>query len=108
MNFLSHLYALAAAHPLDTVWTSIGFVGQAIFGIRMLIQWLRSEQAGHSVVPVIFWYCSLVGGLISFAYALHLQAWPLLIGQGLPIPIYARNIYMIYRDRGRLRGQIGI
>jgi lipid-A-disaccharide synthase-like uncharacterized protein len=108
MNFLSHLYTLAAAHPLDTAWTSIGFLGQGVFGVRMLIQWLRSEQAGHSVVPVVFWYCSLFGGLISFAYALHLQAWPLLIGQGLPIPIYVRNIYMICRDRGRLRGQIGI
>jgi lipid-A-disaccharide synthase-like uncharacterized protein len=49
----------------------------------------------------MFWYCSLAGGLISFAYAAHIQAWPLLIGQGMPIPIYARNLYMIYRDRAR-------
>jgi lipid-A-disaccharide synthase-like uncharacterized protein len=107
MNFLSHLYTLAASHPLDTIWTGIGFLGQAVFGVRFLIQWLRSEQAGHSVVPVAFWYFSLIGGLISFAYAVHIQAWPLLIGQGMPIPIYARNLYMIYRDRGRLRGQVG-
>ena len=36
-----------------------------------------------------------------FLYAVHLQAWPLVLGQGLPLPIYARNIWMIYRDRGR-------
>jgi lipid-A-disaccharide synthase-like uncharacterized protein len=104
MTFLTHLYTLALAHPYDTVWTGFGFLGQAVFGVRMLIQWLRSEQEGHSVVPIAFWYCSLAGGLISFAYAVHIQAWPLLVGQGMPIPIYLRNIYMIYRDRTRVRG----
>jgi len=99
MGYLQHLYMLATQHPYDTVWTSIGFLGQAVFGVRFLIQWLRSEQTGHSVIPVAFWYCSLIGGLVSFSYALHLQAWPLLIGQAIPIPIYVRNLYMIYRDR---------
>jgi len=101
MSFLTHLYMLALQHPYDTVWTGIGFFGQAVFGVRFLIQWLRSEQVGHSVIPVAFWYCSLAGGLVSFAYAVHIQAWPLLIGQGMPIPIYGRNLYMIYRDRAR-------
>jgi lipid-A-disaccharide synthase-like uncharacterized protein len=101
MGFLWHLYTLALQSPFDTAWTGIGFLGQAVFGVRFLIQWLRSEQAGHSVIPIMFWYCSLAGGLISFAYAAHIQAWPLLIGQGMPIPIYARNLYMIYRDRAR-------
>jgi lipid-A-disaccharide synthase-like uncharacterized protein len=101
MGFLQHLYLLAFRNESDTVWIGIGFLGQAVFGIRFLIQWLRSEQAGHSVVPIAFWYCSLVGGLVSFTYAVHLQAWPLLIGQGMPIPIYVRNLYMIYRDRSR-------
>ncbi len=101
MSYLAHLYTLALQHPYDTVWTGIGFFGQAVFGVRMLIQWLRSEQEGHSVVPLAFWYCSLGGGLISFAYAVHIQAWPLLVGQGMPIPIYVRNLYMIYRDRAR-------
>ena len=101
MNFLSHLYTLAMSHPLDTIWTSIGFLGQAVFGVRFLIQWLRSEQAGHSVVPLAFWYVSVAGGLISLSYALHLQAWPLVLGQAMPIPIYLRNVYMIHRDRSR-------
>lgn len=104
MGFLQHLYLLASRNQTDTIWIGIGFLGQAVFGVRFLIQWLRSEQVGHSVVPLAFWYCSLVGGIVSFGYALHLQAWPLLIGQGMPIPIYVRNLYMIYRDRRRNRG----
>ena len=99
MTFLNHLYASALAHPYDVLWNLFGFGGQAIFGVRFLIQWLRSEKEGHSVIPLTFWYCSLVGGLISFLYAVHLQAWPLLISTGLPLPIYARNVWMIYRDR---------
>lgn len=101
MNFLAHLYLSALAHPYDTLWTVIGFGGQAVFSIRMLIQWLQSEKEGHSVVSITFWYCSLFGGLILFLYALHLEAWPLVLGQGFPLLIYARNIWMIRRDRGR-------
>jgi lipid-A-disaccharide synthase-like uncharacterized protein len=100
-GYLAHLYATAASHPYDVLWNAIGFGGQAIFGVRFLIQWFRSEQEGHSVIPISFWYCSLIGGLISFAYSLHLQAWPLLISTGMPLPIYARNVWMIYRDRWR-------
>ncbi len=101
MGFLTHLYANALQHPYDVLWNVIGFGGQAVFSIRMLIQWLRSEQEGHSVVPLGFWYCSLGGGLVLFIYALHLQAWPLVLGQGFPLPIYARNLWIIYRDRAR-------
>ena len=101
MNFLAHLYMNMMQHPSDVLWNSFGFVGGAIFGIRFLIQWLKSEQQGHSVIPVSFWYCSLIGGLASFTYAIHQEAWALVFGQGLPLPIYFRNIWMIYRDRFR-------
>jgi len=101
MSYLTHWYMLAVQNPTDTVWAGIGFVGQAVFGIRFLIQWLRSEQEGRSVIPIAFWYCSLVGGVTLFLYAVHLQAWPLVLGQGLPLPIYLRNLWMIYRDRAQ-------
>jgi lipid-A-disaccharide synthase-like uncharacterized protein len=97
MNYLTHLFL----SQNDALWGGIGFLGQAVFGVRFLIQWLRSEQAGHSVVPLVFWYVSIVGGLISFTYAVHLHAWPLVLGQALPLPIYVRNVYMILRDRRR-------
>ncbi len=97
MNYLTHLFTAQNG----AIWAAIGFLGQGVFGVRFLIQWLRSEQAGHSVVPIAFWYVSVAGGLISLSYALHLQAWPLVLGQAMPIPIYLRNVYMILRDRRR-------
>jgi lipid-A-disaccharide synthase-like uncharacterized protein len=99
MGFMAHWYATLMQHPYDTMWGLIGFLGQAVFGVRFLIQWIKSEQQGHSVIPIAFWYCSLLGGIISFVYAVHMQAWPLVMGQALPLPIYGRNIWMIYRDR---------
>jgi lipid-A-disaccharide synthase-like uncharacterized protein len=104
MGVLTHLYQTAMQNPFDVLWNVIGFGGQIVFGIRMLIQWLRSEQEGHSVIPIAFWYCSLVGGVASLSYAIHQQAWPLVLGQSLPLPIYVRNLWMIYRDRSR-RGE---
>jgi lipid-A-disaccharide synthase-like uncharacterized protein len=102
MNYLEHWYVMATGNP-DTMWISIGFLGQALFGVRFLIQWLSSEKEGHSVIPVAFWYFSLIGGAISLGYAVHLRAWPLILGQGTPLLIYARNLWMIYRDRDRDR-----
>jgi lipid-A-disaccharide synthase-like uncharacterized protein len=99
MGFMAHAYSTLMQHPYDMIWGMVGVVGQLIFGIRFLIQWLKSEQVGHSVVPIVFWYCSLLGGAISLVYTIHMQAWPLVLGQAMPIPIYARNIWMIYRDR---------
>ena len=101
MSFLTHLYANAMQNPYDVLWNVIGFGGQSVFVIRMLIQWLQSEKQGHSVVSITFRYCSLFGGLVLFSYAVHLQAWPLVLGQGFPLPIYARNIWMIHRDQAR-------
>lgn len=99
MHVVEHLYQQALANPSDLLWNSFGFIGAAIFGIRFLIQWISSEKEGHSVIPIAFWYCSLGGGLISFTYAVHQQAWPLVLQQAIPLPIYARNLYLIYRDR---------
>jgi lipid-A-disaccharide synthase-like uncharacterized protein len=98
MNFLAHWYLEATRNP-DLLWTGIGFLGQAVFGLRFLIQWLKSEQEGHSVIPIAFWYCSLGGALISLIYAVHIKAWPLILGQGAPLLIYVRNLWMVLRDR---------
>jgi lipid-A-disaccharide synthase-like uncharacterized protein len=98
MGYLAHWYFEATRNP-DTLWTTIGFLGTVLFGARFFIQWYASERQGHSVIPVAFWYFSIGGGAISLLYMLHLKAWPLILGQGAPLLIYVRNLWMIYRDR---------
>lgn len=81
------------------VWIAIGFAAQAMFSARFLIQWIASERAGRSVVPVAFWFFSIAGGSILFAYALYRQDPVFIAGQGAGLFIYARNLWLIFRER---------
>ena len=80
-----------------TLWTFIGLAGQGLFMMRFIMQWIASERAKQSIVPEIFWYFSLGGGVILFAYAIHQQDIVFMLGQGLGLFIYMRNIYFIRR-----------
>ncbi len=77
----------------------IGFLGQALFTARFLVQWIASERAGRSVVPVSFWFFSLGGGFILFAYALYRGDPVFIVGQGLGTFIYVRNLMLIAQER---------
>ncbi len=78
----------------------IGFFGQALFTARFLVQWIASERAARSVIPVAFWFFSLGGGLVLFGYALYRQDPVFIVGQGLGTFIYVRNLMLIARERG--------
>ena len=52
-------------------WIMVGFLGQALFSMRFLIQWIMSERARRSVMPTAFWYFSLGGGLVLLTYAIY-------------------------------------
>ncbi|MGC9953506.1 MAG: lipid-A-disaccharide synthase N-terminal domain-containing protein [Rhizomicrobium sp.] len=94
---------LLTALTLDHVWLTLGFLGQALFASRFIIQWFKSEIEGRSVVPLAFWYFSIAGGLISFIYAIHIGSAPFAVGQGSGLLVYARNLYLIFREKARER-----
>ena len=77
----------------------IGFGGQALFAARFIIQWLTSENAGRSVIPVAFWYFSISGGLVLLTYALWRQDPVIIAGQSFGVLIYARNLYFIHKEK---------
>ena len=56
---------------IETLWIVLGLLGQALFTLRFVVQWWRSERERRSVVPVAFWYLSLGGGLVLLLYAIH-------------------------------------
>lgn len=80
-------------------WELVGWVAQGIFASRFLIQWVLSEKARRSYVPIVFWYISLSGGLLMLLYAVNIQAWPIVIGQATGVLVYARNLYLIGQER---------
>ena len=62
-----------AAHALawftvDHLWLLVGLLGQGLFASRFIIQWFKSEMEGRSVIPVTFWYFSVIGGVVLLAY----------------------------------------
>jgi lipid-A-disaccharide synthase-like uncharacterized protein len=82
---------------LETIWLGIGFLGQGLFFGRWVVQWIASEKKSESQVPVSFWYMSLIGGLITLAYAIY-RADPVFIaGQGIGSVVYVRNLMLITR-----------
>lgn len=85
------------------VWIAIGFLGQALFSARFIIQWLSSEKAGKSVVPLSFWYFSIAGGAVLTAYAVYRKDPVFIFGQGLGLLIYVRNLMLIYRHQEQER-----
>lgn len=80
---------------------TVGIVGQVLFGSRFFVQWMASERLGRSVIPVAFWYLSLFGGALTLVYAIRIQEPVFIVPQVGGIIIYARNLYFVYRDRGR-------
>ncbi len=81
------------------LWLVVGFLGQACFSARFLVQWIASERRRQSVVPVYFWYFSVVGGVILLAYAIHRMDPVFILGQAAGLIVYARNLYLIGQQR---------
>jgi lipid-A-disaccharide synthase-like uncharacterized protein len=82
----------------ESVWLVIGFLGQAFFSARFLVQWIASERARRSIVPIAFWFLSLGGGATLLAYALYRRDPVFIVGQGAGLFIYMRNLVLIYRE----------
>lgn len=81
----------------ETMWLAIGFLGQGLFFGRWIIQWLASERSAASKVPVAFWYMSLIGGLITLAYAIYRHDPVFIAGQSIGSVVYLRNLMLIHR-----------
>ena len=86
-----------------TFWLVFGLAGQLLFGLRFLIQWIYSEHKRESTIPVVFWYFSLVGGLILLIYSLYKNDPVFIIGQTFGLFVYGRNLALIYQKRRKGR-----
>jgi len=85
-------------HP-ESLMIVVGFGGQFLFAMRFIIQWITSEGAKRSVIPVVFWYFSIGGGSVLLLYAIWRQDPVIIAGQGLGLFIYVRNLIFIHREK---------
>ncbi|MDY7108046.1 MAG: lipid-A-disaccharide synthase N-terminal domain-containing protein [Planctomycetota bacterium] len=89
--------------PLGITWVAVGLLGQVLFAGRMLVQWLVSERRGRSVIPVAFWWMSLLGASMLLIYFLWRKDVVGVLGQTTGWTIYMRNLWLIYRRSLRRR-----
>ncbi|AXM94486.1 lipid-A-disaccharide synthase N-terminal domain-containing protein [Pseudomonas plecoglossicida] len=81
----------------ETLWLIVGFAGQAVFTGRFVLQWLYSELKRRSVIPVGFWYLSMLGSALLLVYAIYRQDPVFIIGQSFGMLVYLRNLQLIAR-----------
>lgn len=79
------------------LWVVFGLAGQILFGSRFIVQWIASEKKKVSYIPVVFWYLSLSGGIITAIYAIHIRDTVFTIAQCAGLLVYIRNLVLIYR-----------
>ena len=85
--------------PFDQLWVAVGFLGQAVFSARFLIQWIVSERRRQSVIPISFWFLSLGGSMILLTYAIHRRDPVFIAGQAGGMLVYLRNLWLILREQ---------
>lgn len=96
-NWVFHLLNITSWPGL--LWVVVGFFGQALFFARMLVQWVASEREKKSVVPLGFWWLSLLGGAMLFGYFVWRRDIIGVLGQTTGVVVYARNLRLIYKVR---------
>ena len=85
-------------------WTGVGLavyglLAQAVFMSRMLVQWIASEKAGRSVIPIAFWWLSLSGALMLIIYGVLRQDIVIILAQLFGLVVYMRNLTLIAREK---------
>jgi len=80
-------------------WVFLGIAAQGLFTMRFLVQWIASERAGRSVIPLAFWLFSIAGGLLLLVYALYRKDAVFIAGQAFGVFVYLRNLYFVLHER---------
>jgi lipid-A-disaccharide synthase-like uncharacterized protein len=96
INALNHY--IMGMPSTELVWLTIGLAGQCLFMARFIVQWIHSERHQQSLIPVSFWYLSLLGGLIVLTYGLHKLDLVIILGQLPGTIVYSRNLVLIHRN----------
>lgn len=106
---LIQFYQDFGAYLYDVFWANLnslaifGILSQLLFGARFIVQWIASERAGRSVMPMAFWFFSIAGGVLTLVYGLVKREPVIIIGQSLSVVIYVRNVVLVLRERARTR-----
>lgn len=83
-------------------WVIFGFAAQFVFFLRFAVQWYVSEKKKESVIPIAFWYLSLVGTFMILIYSIYRKDIVFTTASVLNALIYIRNLALIYGKKKKL------
>ena len=83
---------------ISIAWLIVGLLGQLFFSARFIVQWIYSEIYKKSIIPLAFWFFSILGGVTLLAYAIHRKDPVFILGQSAGLLIYGRNLYFIKKQ----------
>ncbi len=93
-SFVEHFFRNAEV-PL---WLLIfGSLGQIIFTLRFVYQWIYSVRYKESLLPAGFWILSLAGSSVIVAYGIIRHDPVLILGQSVGFVAYSRNLVIGFR-----------
>ena len=84
--------------PLD-FWLIFGFMGQICFTMRFVVQWYVTEKKKESVIPISFWFYSIMGSAILLIYAIYRKDPVFILGQAFGFTVYIRNLHFINKKK---------
>lgn len=103
MDWLMRVLDVESGYEL--AWIGVGLAGQAMFMLRFIVQWIVSERARRSIIPVSFWYFSVAGAAILLLYATYRLDPVFILGQALGFIVYLRNIHLVRVEKRSRRGR---
>jgi lipid-A-disaccharide synthase-like uncharacterized protein len=83
----------------NSSWVAIGLAGQFFFTMRFVLQWIATEKKKKSVIPVSFWYFSILGSIILLCYSVYRQDPVFILGQAFGMTVYFRNLYFVRKEK---------
>jgi lipid-A-disaccharide synthase-like uncharacterized protein len=86
---------------MDRFWLYLGFVGQFFFSARFFVQWMATEKHKKSVIPVSFWFLSIIGSALLLAYAIQRKDPVFIVGQLFGFIVYFRNLQIIFKKENK-------
>ncbi len=80
------------------LWTFSSLIlVNGMFTARVLVQWIASEREGRCVIPATYWWISTIGAVSGVLYSLIRGEIPFVIGFGLTLVPYIRNLVIHFR-----------
>jgi len=82
-----------------SVWKVIGWMGNAVFFSRFIVQWYATEKRKQVVVPQAFWWLSLIGSVTLLCYSIHQKDSVFIYAYAFTWIPYIRNLVIHRRNK---------